>query len=154
MGKIIPWAVICVLGGLLVGVSVCSPDILSDTGNDFLKNFVSQELLSFLGVVVTITLASAANLQIELNRLESVLDRTLTSTRRGVKLSAYTLLWLLVFGIVIVFTKPYVGADALLSSLWNSAAMIIVFCNLWVLFDLTSTVLAIPSTRDITNGKK
>ncbi len=77
-----------------VVLSVVAPTVLSDR-NSFLKGFVSHELLVLLGVIVTITLASAANLHLELNKLEEpVRKRVFGPTRAAIKRAAY---WLNVF---------------------------------------------------------
>ena len=57
--------------------------------NPFLKGFVNPKLLSFLGVIVTITLASAANLHIELNKIEEAAGKSaFVNTRVSIKRSA------------------------------------------------------------------
>ena len=60
--------VICAVAVWII-LSLAVPWVLADT-NPFLKGFVNHKLLSVLGVIVTITFASAANLHIELNKIE------------------------------------------------------------------------------------
>jgi hypothetical protein len=49
--------------------AVAQPSLLADS-NGFLLNFVNQELLAILGIIMTITLASAASLHLEFNKIE------------------------------------------------------------------------------------
>lgn len=138
----------------LVVTSVYAPDILSDKGNGFLAGFVNHELLAFLGVVVTITLASAANLHLELNKLEDQVGRQFPKTRRSIRLSAYSLIALLFVGFVIVLIKPFMNHNEILSSLLNSAAVIIIIFDIFILIDLTTAILSIPSTSKLEQRKK
>lgn len=59
--------------GAWITISLVKPWVFDDT-NSFLKGFVNHEFLGFMGVIVTITLASAANLFIELNKLEEKIE--------------------------------------------------------------------------------
>jgi hypothetical protein len=128
-------------------VSILAPQVLDDS-NSFLKGFVNHELLAFLGVIVTITLASVANLHLELNKIEESLQRggAFTRTRFKLRQSAHWLLALLLIALSIVTAKPvviaaYNGGTA--AALFNSAALLVVLFNVLVLLDLTSAAFQI-----------
>ena len=144
MSKLIAWVALIGLTATLISASICAPYYLSDEGNSFFKGFVTWELLSFLGVVVTITLASAANLHLELNKLEECTDEGFSEARIAVKQSAYSLLILFVAAFVLVMVKP-----TLVGLHWNAAvnsvAILIVLFNLAILADLTMGVFRIPA---------
>jgi hypothetical protein len=96
---------ICGSIGLLV-ISVCAPWVLSDK-NTFLLNFINQELLAFLGITVTITLASGATLFLELNKLEEKISQpAFRKSKNCIKKSCYSLILLLFFSVCIVTIKP------------------------------------------------
>jgi hypothetical protein len=63
VSRILAIAGLALMTGILGALSFCHSSWLSDD-NTFLKNFVNQELLAVLGVIVTITLASAASLHL------------------------------------------------------------------------------------------
>lgn len=149
MSSLLAWAVTVGIAVALALVSVCQPEWLGDANNSFLAGFVNHELLAFLGVVVAITLASAANLHLELNKLEDAIDRKFPLTRRSIRLSSYSLIALLAFGFVIVATKPLISDNIRLVAAWNSAAIIVIVFNVFVLIDLTRTVLAVPSKKEV-----
>lgn len=149
MSKSFSWITLVLLSVGLGALSFFNPCLLGDEGNGFLKNFVNHEFLAFLGVVVTITLASAASLHMELNRLEDAADKEFPETRGAVRVSAYSLIVLLTAGFCIVLTKPFIEGSEMMTSLWNSSAIIVVVFNIFVLADLTMTVLAIPSIREL-----
>lgn len=149
MNKTIAWTAILVTLGVLLAASACAPFLLSDEGNSFLRGFVNQELLALLGVVVTITLASAGNLHLELNKLEDRTGNHFKRTREAVKLSAYSLILIFVAAGVLVVVKPMFGSDIRASAACNSVAITLVVFSVFVLADLTRTVLAIPAASTL-----
>lgn len=131
-------------------ISLAAPWALSDEKNVFLKNFVNHEMLSFLGVVVTITLASAASLHLELNKLEErVGSRIFVVTRRRIHTSAYSLIWALVAAVGLVTVKPLLGQTDTTTSLANGAAVLIILFNVLVLADITKLTFSLePNLED------
>jgi hypothetical protein len=124
---------------------VYRPDALAD-GNAFMRGFVNHELLAFLGVIVTITLASAANLHLTLNQLEAAAKEknNFPATRRAVKMSAYAMLWLLVFAFVLVVVKPLAtSGNVYVEAFFNGGALVIVITNILILADLTEAAFKI-----------
>lgn len=140
--------------GVLIETSLNRPEWLSDEGNSFLKSFVTHELLSVLGVIVTITLASAANLHLEFNRMENDLEESFLDARTSIK--AYAVMLILLFAVALMLTiaKPVVAQTDVCSAFFNSGAITIVVLNLMALADLTMAVFAIPPTARLTNGKR
>jgi len=128
--------VVVYIGAWLV-LSIDQPWVLG-TNNTLLNSFVDGQFLGFMGVVVTITLASAANIHIELNKIEtSVGTRIFIKTRQKVKLSAFSLIWALTASIVILVCKPFMSASAVGASLANGAALLVVLICILILVDLT-----------------
>lgn len=134
---------------VLLTVSASVPYMLSDEGNAFLKEFVNQELLALLGVIVAITLASASNLHLELNKLQDRTGRDFPRTRAAVRRSAYSLLFLFALAGVLVVVKPLLGADQNATAAANAFAIGIVVFNLAVLVDLTITAFRIPAASTL-----
>jgi hypothetical protein len=96
-------------------------------------------------VIVTITLASAANLHLELNKLQEATGEPFLGSRRAIKLSAYCLIILLAFSFVLVIVKPLISSQEHIAAVCNSLAILIFYFNILVLFDLTRTVFKIPA---------
>ena len=118
-------------------LSLCQPWVLSDE-NEFLESFVNHEFLGFMGVVVTITLASATNIHIELKKLEAAAEMEfLSSTRRKVRQSAFALIWSLFLSVVVVVAKPLLTGGQIAISLANGAALLLILVGILVLVDLT-----------------
>lgn len=129
-------------------LSCVVPDVLSDK-NTFLKGFVTHELLGFLGVIVTITLASAANLHLKLNELEEKVQKQVFSkTRSMVKKSAYWLIGMLLIALLLVVIKPVVANSNTVESIFNGAALLVVFFNILVLIDLTQSAFSLEPSID------
>src|SRR5262245_19090876 len=108
------------------------PHWLSDK-NDFLHHFVNHELLSLLGIIMTITLASAANLHLELNKIEERFRRRgLTKTRQSVVQDSFFLIALFIVSIVLVVLKPLIGPSPVGEAILNGLALVIVLSNVLV----------------------
>lgn len=118
-------------------IVVVKPSVISDQ-NSFLKGFVNHEFLGLMGVIVTITLASAGNLFIELNKLEDRADQSIfTKTKRSVKDSAFSLIWSLVFALLLVTAKPLFANNDASQAIANAGALTIILFSILILVDLT-----------------
>src|SRR5262245_21062879 len=115
---------ICSLIAALAVVLICAiynPSYLSDK-NEFMHHFVNHELLALLGIIMTITLASAAQLHLEFNKFEEKMrKRFLTKTRQGVIHGAFGLIFGFLLAIAVVVLKPLLphseGAEAIANGL-------------------------------------
>ena len=113
--------------------------------NEFLKNFVNHEFLNLLGVILAITLASAAQLHLTLNQIEER-HRTrhaFLSTRANIRQGAYFLIGAFIFGSVLVTAKPHLGKAEWAEALINGMALILLIWNALVLLALTQAVFAL-----------
>lgn len=143
MNKVVSRCVFVVSVGVWVILSCAAPWVLGDN-NGFLADFVNHELLNFLGVIVAITLASTANLHLEFNKIEDSAGRAfLYNTRRAVRNSAYSLLFLLGLAVVVVIAKPFAVGSQVATSFANGLALLIVLFNILVLVDITRLVFRI-----------
>jgi len=143
-----PWTILTILATVLLSISFAQPWMLNDN-NGFLRGFVNQELLATLGFILAVTLASSASLHLELNKLQDDTGLPFTRTRTAVRRSAYSLLVLFAGAVVLVIAKPLLPAKPPSAALANSAALLIIYFNLMVLYDLTRTVFAIPTAKSI-----
>lgn len=132
-------AIILLISWTAISLSASAfvPSLFSDK-NAFLKGFVTHEFVSFMGVLVTITLASAANLYVELNKLE---DRrpglVFKASKKHVRDSAYALIGSLVVSLVVVVAKPWIGSGQNGQSLFNCFALGVIGFAVMILIDLT-----------------
>lgn len=149
MTKSIAWMALIALAGILGAASFCAPYYLSDQGNTFFKNFVTHELLSVLGVIVTITLASAANLHLEINKLRDRTEEEFEEARVAIRLSSYSLIGAFVLAGLLVMIKPVLLDTPTVSALINSAVIIIMIFSVGVLADLTAAVFDIPPLKEL-----
>lgn len=145
MGKRIDPILTLVTLGVLITISVCRPSVLSDQ-SVFLKEFIGINLLSLLGVIVSITLASAANIYLELNRLEARFKKmNLSGTKNALKNSAIALVTLLALAIILIAVKKTFSPNIFVESITNSLSIVVLLCNILILSDVTRLVFRIPS---------
>lgn len=133
---------IVVFVGVIV-VSLSAPWVLSDK-NSFLRSFVGNPILSLIGVIVTIALASAANLHLRFNDIEDRAGRRiLINTRRKVHSASYWMIATLIAVVVLLVTKSLIGSGDIATSLVNGLALVALLANILILLDLTMIVYAI-----------
>jgi len=143
MTKSISWCILISVAAVLVICALANPSLLSDK-NGFLQHFANHELLAILGIIMTITLASAASLHLEFNKIEERHNkRGLVETRRGVKKGAYCLIVFFLIALIIVLVKPFALGNEILEALLNSAALFVLLWNVLILLELTQLAFAL-----------
>ncbi len=118
-------------------VTTAAPQWLGDT-NKFMKSFLEHDFLGFMGVVVTITLASSSNLFIELNKLEEKIGRiSFPNTKTHVKHSSFSLIAALVASVILSVMKPIVDSGERAQAFVNGFSILVVIFSILILIDLT-----------------
>jgi hypothetical protein len=140
--------ILAAIAATLILTSFTQPSWLNDD-NRFLANFVNHELLATLGFIVAITLASSANLHLELNKIEDETGNGFIRTRASIQKSAYALLVLIGIAAALVVVKPLLPGEPEWAAFANSVAILILYFNLSVLYALTRTVFGIPTVKRI-----
>lgn len=149
MNKIIARCILTVAVGVWIALSVAAPWVLSDK-NEFLRHFIGGDLLNVLGVILAITLASAANLHLEFNNIENLVKKTfLGRTRTAVKKSAFSLIILFVIAVVTVVVKPLLNQSDITMSIVNGLCLLVILFNVLVLTDLTALVFRIEPLHKV-----
>lgn len=146
-------SIVCIisLGTLLSVLTICHPNILSS--NSFLRSFVSHEIMAFLIVVLTITLASVANINLQITSMVRQLTSSearrraelvlATPLRKEVNSSAWLLFWAFVACAIALVIKGQWHENAYVESGVNSIAIVVMVMNLLVLYDIHQTIFAL-----------
>jgi hypothetical protein len=145
VSKIISYCILICAFTLLIIITICFPNVLSDS-NSNLATFINQGgFLSFLGVLVTITLASASNLYLRLNQYEKEKGEIkFTDARNSIKKSTYFLLIMLFLSIIIILIiKPILCNGERYQSIINSFCLLVLLSNILVLLDITEAVFTL-----------
>jgi hypothetical protein len=133
---------------ILTVISFTQPWMLDDR-NSFLKAFVGADYLATLGIIVSITLASAANIHLHLNELADDTGHRFQRTRTSIKRSCNSLVWSFVAAIVVVTIKPLLPVAPYNVAMANALALIIIYFDASIMLDLVRTSLAIPTRSEI-----
>jgi len=138
------------LAVISVIVSVLT-DWFSDERNTFLRNFVNQELLNLLGVVLAITLASVASLQVAFDKVKDNIEGLeLSETRNAVKSAIMSLNWTFLGAVLLVVIKPLMPTGCTpIVSLVNATALLLVIYYGMTLMELTILTFKMPSLREL-----
>lgn len=147
--KIISCILLIVLVGVLVLVSVCVPAVLAQ--NNFINSFLSEQLISILSVIMTVTTASVANIHITFNRIEANHKRpgVFKDARKEINHSAILLIGLFVASIVLLILRDSASANASILAFFNGLCLIILVINVLVLLDITFTVFSISPHDEV-----
>lgn len=156
MNRTISWCLVIVSAAVVVVLSFTQPGFLSDR-NAFMQGFITHELLSFLGVIVTVTLASAGHLHLSLNQLQESLDAHgivggFARARREIKHQCMALIWLLVLAVALVVAKPpavTAGLPEWGEALLNGAGLLLILASVLTLVDVTSTTFALKAPSEM-----
>jgi hypothetical protein len=149
------WICLLLLGAaVIVSLSLIFPQVLAD--NEFLRGFVSYEIMSFLIVILTITFASVANIHLSISRTQTAIKDVETRKRieenfakplqSETRSSAWLLFWALVICAVALFVKGEFPKEVHVVSLVNGVAVLVLITNAVVLYDIYSTVFALVGT--------
>jgi len=130
-------------------VIISAPDWISDS-NSFLKSFVGEQLLSALGVILAINLASLAQLHLSLNKIEERRgEKFLAGARAEIRSSARWMIGLFVAAVVIVVLKPLIGTHPRALAAANGSALFILGFYILVMADIVDAIFDLePDIED------
>lgn len=124
------------------------PELLGNS-NKFLHELVGANLISIIGIIVTITLASTANIQLQISRAEERLGKEIfKETRDRMRISSFVLILTLILAVMISIVKPFVMGHLSLEVLVNSLAVILILLDVLILWDVTQAVFDIRFVKD------
>jgi hypothetical protein len=116
------------------------PNWLSDQ-NPVLKDFIDIDFSNFLGVILTITIASLSQLNLSLGKISQKEDKSdIADLRSEIKSSAVFLVFFFALGFAIAIMKPLIAETDLIQSIINSLAILIIIFFLLILVDITFAI--------------
>lgn len=97
-----------------------------------------------MGIVVTITLGSAANTYLQLRKIEHQAEQEIfLRTKAALRKSSFSLILLLAVSVVLIFIKGTIEQDSFAQAYTNAAAILVMIFSILVIFDLTKLALKI-----------
>ncbi|MGH1417550.1 MAG: hypothetical protein ACRBCJ_01695 [Hyphomicrobiaceae bacterium] len=146
MNKGLAYGILCAFIAASIALIAARPEWVDDS-NRFFREFVNHEFINVLGVILAITLASAAQIHLAFNRIEEryKVRNALEKTRGELRNNAYWLIGLFLFGVVIVVTKPVVCSGPTGQAFFNLTALLVLVWHVLILVSLTQLVFSIES---------
>lgn len=145
MNQVVSAVLLLVFCGICLCISVVYPTWLSDA-NPFLNDFIGFNLLSVLGVILAISLASFAQLHLSLGRVRKQLgEEGLLEIRAELRSSAIWLIVLFVGAVCILFLKPLLNFGETGVAIMNTACLGILLVYILILADITLTIFELPT---------
>jgi len=130
----------------IVGVlTICHPEVMAT--NTFLSAFVTHEILGLLIVVLTITLASVANVHLTITRIirdkfpvEAEGRAAAAPARREINSNAWSLFWAFGVCVILLLVKGSNPGQIYVLSLANGLALLVLLFNGLVMYDIYQTI--------------
>jgi hypothetical protein len=131
---------------LVIASTICKPIFLAH--NSFLDKFAGEGAIALLAVILTVTLASVANIHVAINRivLKGFKDdiekgrKAAMPARKEINENAWLLLIVFVLSIILVFVKEIDPSQIYIKSLVNGSVLIFLLINALVLYDIYKVV--------------
>lgn len=143
MNRVISICLLIVSFGTIACIAAAAPRWLDDS-NRFLKAFVGHELLSILGIILAITLASASQIHLKFNDIEEKAGKNfLEESRNELATSAYALIASFFVAIILVSVKSLFVDHGFGIAFVNGLALWLLLFNLLILLDITVGIFSI-----------
>ena len=133
---------------IAISATICVPTFFGS--NDFLKAFITFELLNVLAVIVTVTLASIANIHLSLNRIarlaftdKPTARNRAAIVRREINQNGWALAVLFVIACALLFLKGAKPENIYVLSIVHSLGLTILLTNLLVLYDIYAVIYSL-----------
>ena len=125
------------LGKVISSIIVCRPHWLSE--NEFLKGFVNHEVIALMTVILTVTLASVANIHIALNKIvtrrfsgNAQLIKSANEVKKEITDNAWYIFWGFALTIIVLLVKGLNTNDELIVAIANGIVIwtfsLFIFC--------------------------
>lgn len=146
MNSTIAFCLLIAATAVWVVLIAAAPSVLSDK-NEFLRGFVNHEFLNFMGVVVAISIATTSNIYIELNKFQERTGHPFSKSKRNIRMSAYSLLWALLVGVIVVVVRPLTGDGDQVRAFWNGAALMVMLFAGLILTDIIQAAFGLDANK-------
>lgn len=130
---------------MFFSMTMFDPNILAS--NTFLDKFVGAELIALLSLILTITLASVANIHLALNRIikDNFKDvkagyAAAMPVRREINSNAWLLFVLFIFSVAAIVMHGWFSENIYLESFVYGIELIVLVLNICVLYDIYRSV--------------
>ncbi len=131
-----------VLSGILTGIAVCKPEIL--TGNEFVEKFVVEDTLTIMAVIMTIAIATIATIHIWFNELELRHEKKVFGpARKEINANALLLVWLFVAELIVLILRGYFKGYGTGTAMFDGAAIVVFLSSIITLLDIMNVVRAL-----------
>lgn len=142
---------VLIAAALFVSVAIlCKPEFFSS--NTFLVGFVNHEVISLMAVILTVTLASVANIHLAINRLvkerfdnSSEAISLASDVKSELRQNCWFIFWGFLCAIILVFAKGALPANPTAIAIVHGAISWILLLYVMCMMDVYQVVFGIVS---------
>lgn len=146
------WQIFLILGcSIVASLTFYAPTFLGS--NEFLKTFVSHEILAFLIIILTITFGSVANIHLSISRAQTnivdaearkrIEEQFAKPLREETQSSAWMLFWAIIVCVIALFIKGSWPSNNYVLSGVHGIAVLVLITNAIVLYDIYGAIFAL-----------
>lgn len=131
----------------LASTTVCMPNLFGE--NAFLQGFVTHEILALMAVILTVTLASVANIHLSLNRIVITKFSTrkeMVEAAQSVKKELSDNAWYIFWGfaaVIILLIAKGISKNLFLQSAVNAACIWVLLVYILCMYDIYRVVFGL-----------
>lgn len=132
--------ILSILSAFLLLLVTWKPEMISDD-NGFLKKFVDQDLLTFMGIILTLSIGLLAQLYLSVERLAERLGYdAVNEIRDELRSTAKYLVYLFFVALFLVLIKPLFPATVVAAASINAIVIFVVAFYLLILADVVLSI--------------
>lgn len=143
------WLAVAIVALILFVAVIAAPDLLAT--NAFINELASHELVSVLVVILTVTMASVANIHLALGRLKKKfkengnnIDGLVKEARKELSENAWYLFGAFCILIIVLVIKGSAATPSVIA-ICHAIALLILTLNLVILYDIYKSVYLLTS---------
>ena len=146
--RILPTIFLIACGAVFTVFSVRQPDLLAS--NDFLSDFVRNQFINVIVVIVTVSLVSITQINLEYSRIERRFKkRVFQVPRKSLNLSGAILVLILFVSLLLSFLKAHFSSSLTAASFIHSLALIVLFEAAFIMYDLIRVVYTLAADEPL-----
>ena len=145
------------LAAVISAAVICRPNWLAE--NQFLLEFVNHEVLGLMAVILTVTLASVANLHMAFNRIVMQKfkgNEELIDAANGVKLelkdNAWYIFWGFIITVVVLLIKGLNMGNETVLAISHGVVVWVLFLFIFCMYDIYKVVFGIVDLEMAVGG--
>lgn len=125
---------------LIFSIAHCDPYILNDK-NEFFKDFGGYNLITTLGIIITINISLITSLLLEIKKIEDSKGAPVfRETRKSLKHDSYAMIIIIILSLILPIIKLALPAESYWSLVANGTKILLFEIIIFIMADVVMTI--------------